>query len=141
MIPNPFKKGYKIQNRISAMKFLIDYVFLFDTVITIEPNLLLVNERIYQVHAYCDSTKAMVLAPNGTPQTIDREGWSVLLVRKPEKENRIIVYEIADPEKLVEATRQTKSCSLEWEQVRKITSRTFIVNLETGVKHEYMSKL
>jgi hypothetical protein len=137
-IPCPFKKGFKVQNRTNAIQFLIDRVFLFDQVLHVQPNLLLVNEKVYRVHAYCDSSKAMIATPHDANNSVALSTFPVLMVSKPIGENRIIVYELTNPGKIASVTDEY---SVEWEVIRKLADRTFVIDLETGGMNEYLSKV
>lgn len=138
----PFKKGFKVQNRANAMRFLAEHVFVFDKVSEIPPNTIVVNsDRAYRVHVYCDSKKAMVKTPLDEENQIALSPIPVLMVHKPPRDDRVIVYELREPSVVGNITLSNGSCSVEWNDIRKLADRTFIIDLTTGEVHEYTKSL
>jgi hypothetical protein len=143
MIPTPFKKGYKVQNRTNAINFLIEHVFKFDEVVVVPPNTIVVNgKKSYRVHAYCESSKAMVATPLDKENCIATSPVPVIMVHKPVREDKIIIYQIDEPARVGNIPFSNSKCSVEWGEIRKVANLVYVVNLETGGLNEFnMSKM
>lgn len=139
MIQRPLKKNFRTMNRTMAVAFIAQHVpgFKADPSFPKGCVLCVPQAKLFSVHAYCESSTAMVQSPNKDGGVVGSQ-LPVLLLYQPRRDDRILIYEINEPSRI--PVFDNKS-SVTWSVIDKCADAIYIVNLRTGECNVYLSTL